>query len=155
MTRHENPIDFGYEQINFTIEFKDSNSKKFTLVKKSIPQIIETLVSRGYVIPSSNETSKVLLVILRAIEEDGRMQIEKSVDFEGYYYHNGLIHRSGKDIEKKHPQRSKEECQKACDFLNRLSDFYAYKDKNGNVKLDRRDLLATSIKWTVVPDSIL
>src|SRR5919106_887553 len=149
VTRHENPIDFGYEQINFTIEFKDSNGKSFTLVKKTISQIIEALISRGYVVPSSSETNKALLVILRAIEEDGRMQIEKSVDFEGYYYHDGLIHRSGKDIEKKHPERSKVECQKACDFLNRLSDFYIYRYKNGNVKLDRRDVLATSIKWTI------
>ena len=107
------------------------------------------MISRGYVVPSSSETNKVLLVILRAIEEDGRMQIEKTVDFAGYYYYDGLIDRSGNDIEKKHPERSKEECQQACDFLDKLSNFYTYKDKNGNVKLDRRDVLATPFNFVI------
>jgi hypothetical protein len=148
VTKHEDPVSFGYEDASFTIEFKDSNGKRFTLVRKPISRIVDTLISRGYVIPSSNETDKTLLVILHAIEEDGKMIIDESVDFEGYYYFEGQIHRSP-GLEEFHPPRTKEECKDTCDFIERLSDFYIYKDKDGNVKHDRRNCLATYIKWTL------
>lgn len=143
VTKHENMVDFGYSQSYFTIEFKDSNGKHFTLVKKSIGQIIEDLISRGYVVPSSNET-KVLLVILGAIEEDGKLQLERSVDFEGFFYADGDIHRNIEDFEKQFPNRTVEDCKKACDFLEQLSYFYKYNN------VDRRDMLAASIKWTII-----
>lgn len=44
----------------------------------------------------------------------------------------------------KYLPRSKDECIVAAAFLNRLSDFYQY---NG---IDRRDVLATVIKWAII-----
>jgi hypothetical protein len=83
-----------------------------------------------------------LSAIITAFREDGKLQIEKSVDFEGYYYCDGDIQRSR--VEDKHPHRTKEECIVAADFLEKWSGFYVY---NG---VDRRDIVAMGIKWTVI-----
>jgi len=142
VVKHESPIDFLNIQTNYTIQFKDTTGRMFTLVKKNISQIMDYLKDNGYVMPGYG-TENILSAIIAAFREDGKLLVEKSVDFEGYYYAGGDIHRSGEGIENKHPRRIKEECALAADFLEQLSRFYQY---NG---LDRRDVLATAIKWTI------
>lgn len=85
--------------------------------------------------------------MITAFRDDGRIRIDRSVDFEGYYYHDGDIHVSKIDINKKHPARTKEECIACIKFIDELSAFYRWTHKG--VQIDRRDLLASAIKWTV------
>ena len=55
--------------------------------------------------------------MITAFRDDGRIRIDRSVDFEGYYYHDRDIHVSKIDINKKHPERTKED---ALNVLNSL-----------------------------------
>jgi len=141
VTRHESPIDFLNVQTNYTIQFKDTTSRTFTLARKTITQIMDYLKDNGYVLHGYSAT-EALSAILTAFREDDKIVIERSVDFEGFYYSDGEIQRSI-GLEEQFPPRSKNECATAADCLNRLSEFYIYN------KIDRRDVLATVIKWTI------
>jgi len=141
VTRHESPIDFLNVQTNYTIQFKDTTGRTFTLARKTITQIMDYLKDNGYVLHGYSAT-EALSAILTAFREDDKVIIERSVDFEGFYYSDGDIQRSI-GLEEQFPPRSKNECITAADLLNKLADFYQY---NG---IDRRDTLATVIKWTV------
>ena len=37
--------------------------------------------------------------MITAFRDDGRIRVDTSVDFEGYYYHDGDVHVSKIDIE--------------------------------------------------------
>jgi Bifunctional DNA primase/polymerase, N-terminal len=141
ITKHESPLDFLNVQTNYTVQFKDTTGKTFTLVRMSLMQIMEYLKDNGYVMSGYGAT-EALSAIITAFREDGKLQVEKSVSFEGYYYCDGDIQRSG--VENKHPKRTREECKVTIDFLEKWSGFYIY---NG---IDRRDVVATGIKWTII-----
>ena len=85
---------------------------------------------------------EALSAIITAFREDGKLQIEKSVDLKGIIIVMGIF--SEATVQDKHPHRTKEECIKATDFLEKWSEFYIY---NG---IDRRDVVAMGIKWTII-----
>ena len=58
----------------------------------SLTQIMEHLKDDGYVMSGYGAT-EALSAIITAYREDGKLQVEKSVDFEGYYYCDGDIQR--------------------------------------------------------------
>jgi hypothetical protein len=140
--KHENPLDFLNIQTNYTVRFKDTIGKTLAVARKSLMQIMEYLKDNGYVMHGYGAT-EALSAIITAFREDSKLQVEKSVDFQGYYYCDGDIQRSGV-AEDKHPQRTKEECIIATDFLEKWSEFYIYKG------IDRRDVVAMVIKWTII-----
>ena len=139
--KHESPLDFLIIQTNYTVQFKDTIGKTFTHTRMSLTQIMEHLKDDGYVMSGYGAT-EALSAIITAYREDGKLRVEKSVDFEGYYYCDEDIQRSG--VEDKHPKRSKQDCIIAIDFLEKWSGFYIY---NG---IDRRDVVATGVKWTII-----
>lgn len=141
IVRHESPIDFLNAQTNYTIRFKDTTGITFTLARKTITQIMDYLKDNGYVLHGYSAT-EAFSAILTAFREDDKIIVERSVDFEGFYYSDGDVQRSI-GLKEQFPHKSKEECALAADILNNLSDFYVY---NG---IDRRDVLATVIKWTI------
>ena len=47
--KHESPLDFLNVQTNYTVQFKDTTGKTFTLVRMSIIQVMEYLKDNGYV----------------------------------------------------------------------------------------------------------
>ena len=112
----------------------------------SINYILSFLNDNGYTV-SEYGAKEALNSMITAFRDDGRIQIDRSVDFEGYYYHDGDIHVSKIDINKKHPPRTKEECIECIKFIEMLSGFYLWKYKD--MEIDRRDFLASAIKWTI------
>jgi hypothetical protein len=141
ITKHESQLDFLNVQANYTVQFRDTIGKTFTLARMSLTQIMEYLKDNGYVM-SGYGAAEALSAIITAFREDGKLQVEKSVDFEGYYYCDGDIHRSS--VENKHQRRTREECVIAINFLEKWSGFYIYNS------IDRRDVVATGIKWTII-----
>jgi hypothetical protein len=77
----------------------------------------------------------------------GKASISKSVDFEGIVHYDGDLHISRIDFAKKHPRRTKLECFGCTEYLEKRSKFNVWK-YNGRT-IDRRDWLASSIKWTL------
>ncbi len=144
ITEHQNPLDFLSSQITYTITFLTQANKIFTLPKMTLNQIMEELRNYGYIMPGNGAT-EVLAAIITAFRDDNLIKIDKSVDFEGYYCHDGDIQVS--KVNGKHTRRTKDECITCVEFLDKLSTFYEwrYKDK----EIDRRDFLASAIRWTI------
>ena len=142
--KHENPLDFLNSQITYTISFLNQANKSFTLSRMTLNQIMDELRNDGYIMPGNGAT-EVLAAMITAFRDDNLMNIDKSVDFEGYYYHNGDIQIS--KVNGKHPRRNKEQCVACLHFIDNLSKFYVWKYKK--VDIDRRDFLASAIKWTI------
>jgi hypothetical protein len=90
--KHESPLDFLSVQTNYTIQFNDTIGKTFTLTRMSLMQIMEYLKDNGYIMSGYGAT-EALSAIITAFREDSKLQVEKSVDFEGYYYCDGDIQR--------------------------------------------------------------
>ena len=97
-------------------------------VTGTIHEIISYLYDNGYVV-SEHGAKEALNSMITAFRDDGRIRIDRSVDFEGYYYSDGDIHTSKIDIEKKHPVRVKEECIECTRFIDKLSTFYKWNHK--------------------------
>ena len=131
--------------IKYTITFQNQQLKEFA-VTGSISEILSFLDENGYIV-SEYGAKEALNSMITAFRDDGRIMIDRSVDFEGYYYHDGDVHVSKIDINKKHPARTKEECLACIKFIEQLSAFYLWKYKD--VEIDRRDVLASAIKWTI------
>jgi hypothetical protein len=141
----ESPLTFLESSTKYTITFRNQLLKEFA-VTGSISEILSYLGENGYIV-SEYGAKEALNSMITAFRDDGRIAIDRSVDFEGYYYHDGDIHVSKIDINKKHPARTKEECIACIKFINELSAFYLWKHKESEI--DRRDLLASAIKWTI------
>ena len=142
---HENPLTFLESPIKYTITFRNQQLKEFA-VTGSISEILSFLYERGHTV-SEYGAKEALNSMITAFRDDGLIRIDRSVDFEGYYYHDGDIHISKIDINKKHPARTKEECIECIKFIEELSASYLWRYKD--VEIDRRDLLASAIKWTI------
>ncbi len=91
--------------------------------------------------------SEVLASVIGAFEDDGKLIVDKSVDFEGYYYADGEIHISKIDSDKKHPIRTKEEVLQCIEYLEKRIKFQVW-EYNGRT-IDRRDVFASAIQWTL------
>jgi hypothetical protein len=94
--------------------------------------------ANGYVV-SEHGAKEALNSMITAFRDDGRIRVDRSVDFEGYYYHDGEVHVSKIDSDKKHPARTKQECIECIKFIEELSSFYKWTYKG--TEIDRRDLL--------------
>ena len=70
----------------------------------------------GYVV-SSYGVTEALNAIIGAFNDDGLLEIDQSISFEGYYYHDGDIRKSKIDFDKKHPMRTIEECRQCISYL--------------------------------------
>ena len=143
---HETPLKFLETAPQYTITFEDQNHKQF-MVTGSTDTIVDILKEKqGYVV-SAYGVAEALMSIIGAFSDDGKLIIDESVSFEGYYYHNGDIQISKIDFDKKHPVRSKEECLSCAQYLEKRSEFQIWNYKGRQI--DRRDLLASAIKWTI------
>lgn len=145
VTEHESPLKFLESSPEYTIMFENQKHEEFA-IKGSIDEILARLSEKGLVV-SSYGAKEALNAIIEAFRDDGRILIDKSVDFEGYYYHDGDIHISKINFDQKHPVRSKEEILECIDYLEKRAAFQIWYYKGR--KIDRRDLLASVIQWTI------
>lgn len=126
------------------MKFVTHSNMQFTLERKPVDDIISYLKQRSLVVARYGATEALAQIVTHFVNNN-MITIDRSVDFEGYYYHDGDVQRSR--VEGKHTTRTKEECIQVADFLEKWSEFYVWKYKERTI--DRRDVLATSIKWTV------
>ena len=145
VTEHETPLKFLETPPEYTIIFENQKHEEFA-IKGSIDEILARLNEKGLIV-SSYGAKEALNAIIEAFRDDGRIMIDKSVDFEGYYYHDGDIHISKINIDEKHPIRSKEEVLECIEYLEKRAEFQIWDYKG--TKIDRRDLLASAIQWTI------
>lgn len=92
VTEHESPLKFLESPPEYTIVFENQKHEEFA-VKGSIEEILTRLNEKGLVV-SSYRAKEALNAVVEAFRDDGRISIDRSVDFEGYYYHDGDIHIS-------------------------------------------------------------
>ena len=87
ITKHENQLDFlqNANQTTYTMIFVDTTGKKFILTRKTIDQIIDYLKNDGYIMPGYG-TTEALSAIITAFREDGKLQIDKTVNTMGLYW---------------------------------------------------------------------
>lgn len=143
---HENPLRFLEASPQYTIIFEDQ-SRQEIYVSGTIDGIITKLKEMpGYVV-SSYGIAEALTAIIGAFSDDMKLEIDSSVEFEGHYLHNGDVKISRINLDEKHPRRTKEEVIKCIEYLDRRSQFQMWDYKGQTI--DKRDLLATAIKWTV------
>ena len=88
--------------------------------------------------------AEALTAIIGAFSDDGKLVIDKSVDFEGYYYHDNDIQISKINFDERHPIRTKEECILCINYLEERAKYQIW-DYKGQ-KIDRRNLLAYAIQ---------
>lgn len=143
---HQNPLKFLEAPPLYTVIFEDQNKEEI-----HISGTIETIISRlkempGYVVMSYGIT-EALTAIIGAFNDDLELEIDKSVEFEGYYYGDGDVQISRINLDEKHPRRTREEVIDCIKYLEERSKFqiWTYKDR----QIDRRDLLASAIKWNI------
>jgi hypothetical protein len=145
VTEHESPLKFLESPPEYTIVFENQKHEEFA-VKGSIEEILTRLNEKGLVV-SSYGAKEALNAVVEAFRDDGRISIDRSVDFEGYYYHDGDIHTSKVNFDEKHPVRNKEDILSCIDYLETRATFQIWDYKG--TKIDRRDLLASAIQWTI------
>lgn len=145
---HENPLEFLDSPTLYTITFENQSYKRFSLTG-NIDYIMQRLKEMPGCVISSRGTTEALTSIIGAMEEDGKLVIERSVPFEGYYYDKRIndIVISKIDFSQKHPIRSPFEILDCIDYLEKRAAFQLWR-YNGK-QVDRRDVLASAIQWTV------
>ena len=144
---HENPLKFLEAALQYTIIFEDQTKQEIR-VSGTIDSIVSRLKEMpGYVV-SSYGITEALTAIIGAFSDDGRLEIDRTVEFEGYYFHDGDIQISRLNLDEKHPRRTKEEVIRCIEYLEKRSQFQVWKYKD-QTNVDRRDLLASLIKWAI------
>jgi hypothetical protein len=146
ITLRESPLKFLESPPQYTIIFEDQDGKDL-VVSGSIETIVASLKERPGYIVSSYGVAEALTAIIGAFSDDGKLIIDKSVDFEGYYYHDNDIQISKINFDERHPIRTKEECILCINYLEERAKYQIW-DYKGQ-KIDRRDLLASAIQWTI------
>ena len=146
ITLRENPLKFLESPPEYTIVFEDQDGKEFAATG-SIEEIVAHLKEKPGYIVSTYGVAEALTAIIGAFKDDGTLIVDKSVDFEGFYFHDGDIHISKIDFDKKHPVRTIEECLSCIEYLEERAKFQIW-DYKGR-KIDRRNLLASAIQWTI------
>ena len=84
ITKHESPLDFLQNQTTYTMAFKDTTNRTFTLARKTIDQIMDYLKSEGYIMPGYGAT-EALSAIITAFREDGKLSIDRTINAKGLY----------------------------------------------------------------------
>jgi hypothetical protein len=145
---HQNPLDFLDAPTIYSITFKDQCGKLFILTG-GVENIVKRLKEMPGAVVSPYAVSEVLTAIIGAIQDDGNLIIDRSVSFEGYYYDNKLndVIISKINLDEKHPVRSSEEVLDCIKYLEKRAEFQIWQHNSRQV--DRRDLLASAIQWTV------
>ena len=82
--KHESLLGFLQNQTNYTMTFKDTTNKTFTLARKTIDQIMDYLKSEGYIMRGYGAT-EALSAIITAFREDGKLSIDKTINAKGLY----------------------------------------------------------------------
>ena len=87
ITKHESQLDFlqNQNQTTYTMTFVDTTGKKFTLIRKSIDQIMDNLKNEGYLMLGYGAT-EALSAIITAFREDGKLEIDRTVNTMGLYW---------------------------------------------------------------------
>jgi hypothetical protein len=85
ITKHESPLDFLQNQTSYTMTFKDTINRAFTLVRKTIEQIMDYLKNEGYIMPGYGAT-EALSAIITAFREDGKLSIDRTINAKGLYW---------------------------------------------------------------------
>jgi hypothetical protein len=85
ITKHENLLNFLQNQTNYTMIFKDTTNKTFTLARKTIDQIMDYLKCEGYIMPGYGAT-EALSAIITAFREDGKLSMDKTRNAKGLYW---------------------------------------------------------------------
>jgi hypothetical protein len=79
---HENPLTFLESPIKYTITFRNQQMKEFA-VTGSINEVLSFLYENGYIV-SEYGAKEALNSMITAFRDDGRIRVDRSVDFEGY-----------------------------------------------------------------------
>ena len=64
--------------------FENTTGKKFTQTRKTINQIMDYLKNEGYIMPGYG-ASEALAAIITAFREDGKLEIDKTINTMGLY----------------------------------------------------------------------
>lgn len=146
VTIFQNPLSWLGQVEKFKIKFDSVQWGEFTL-EGMIEKIISQLDAKGCLM-YQYAAKEALVWMINTFKENNKCVIDKSVDFEGYLYYGGDLHISRIDFQKKHPRRTREECLSYIKYLEKKAEFFQW-EYEGQQKIDRRDWLASSIKWTV------
>jgi hypothetical protein len=143
---YQNPLEFLRQPDKYCIKFDSHQRGSFTL-EGSIDSILKQLDEMGVVMYQYGAKESLTWMINEFINL-GKASISKSVDFEGVVFYDGDLHISRIDFAKKHPASpTKEECFGCTEYLEKRTKFNVW-EYNGRT-IDRRDWLASSIKWTL------
>ena len=142
---YQNPLEFLRQPDKYCIKFDSHQRGSFTL-EGSIDSILKQLDEMGLVMYQYGAKESLTWMINEFINL-GKASISKSVDFEGIVHYDDDLHISRIDFAKKHPRRTTEECFRCTEYLEKRSKFNVW-EYNGRT-IDRRDWLASSIKWTL------
>jgi hypothetical protein len=85
ITKHDSLLDFLQSQTTYSMTFKDTTNKTFTLARKTIDQIMDHLKNEGYIMPGYGAT-EALSAIITAFREDGKLSIDKTINAKGLYW---------------------------------------------------------------------
>lgn len=87
ITKHESPLNFlqSQNQTNYTMTFINTTDNTFTLVRKTIEQIMDYLKSEGYIMPGYGAT-EALSAIITAFREDGKLAIDRTINARGLFW---------------------------------------------------------------------
>ncbi len=142
---YQNPLSFLGQHDKYNIVFDSMQRGEFTL-EGTIDTIISLLDAKGLIMHQQGGKEAITWMISKFIDNK-LARINKSVDFEGFLYYDGDLQISRIDLEKRHPRRSQEDCIRYIKYLEERAEFYKWQFKNRNI--DRRDWLASAVKWTV------
>jgi hypothetical protein len=130
ITLHESPLKFLEASPQYTIVFENQDEHEIA-VSGTAEIIIEKLKELpGYVVSSFGIT-KALHAIIGAFKDDGLLLVDKTVEFEGYYYADGDVQISRINLDERHPRRTEEEVIACVNYLENRSEFQIWKDKHG------------------------
>lgn len=146
ITLHESPLKFLEASPQYTIVFENQDRHEIT-VSGTTDSIIGRLKEMPGYIVSSYGIAEALHAIIGAFKDDGLLLVDKTVEFEGYYYAEGDVQISKINLDEKHPRRTKKEVLQCIEYLEKRSQFQIW--EYNSLKIDRRDLLASLIQWTI------
>jgi hypothetical protein len=94
ITVYENPLDFLEQQLTYTITFRDSTKKTYTLTRLTLDQIADWLKNHGYILPTGRRGGTVielLSAMVDAFREDGKLEVDNRISSMGIYHVDGKL----------------------------------------------------------------
>jgi hypothetical protein len=143
--KHESPLDFLQNQTNYTMTFKDTTGKTFTLVRKTIEQIMDYLKNEGYIMPGYGAT-EALSAIITAFREDGKLLIDKTINTMGLYWiDNKLVSVRLEEYLSAYEKLMSLPIERRQEIVKETIEFIEYLVKNF-----RSDIVPTALKIGVI-----